>query len=424
MTAPAEGSAGPRDDAPIFVVGIARSGTTLLAALLSGHPRLDAGPESRFFARLRHLDGPARARLVDPAAWPGPAVDYIASLSNQGHPVVELFELTLEDVGGWLAPRPPSIAAMLESLTVQHAERRGKARWVEKTPRHLLEIPALRAAWPDAFVVRIVRDPRDVALSLAAMPFAGGTLVSNLVRIDDDDRASRDAFLGDPRAMTLRYEDLVTEPERELRRLCETIGEAFDPGMLDRRAAAPAVAAEHEWWKQGVSGPLDPSRIRRWRREMPSAERRFAGLHLAGYLREHGYEDARTAEATAAVLPVGTAVGPANDWILLDLAHRYAEVVRPTPTDLAPIDRADELVFVGLRGQLDPFRGRSGRARVAVTAGLARLLVRRRLRGSAATWYRVRTTRERRARSLAELAAFVLLLLLARRATPGELVER
>ena len=256
----------------------------------------------------------------------------------------------------WLAERPPSIAAMLESLTVQHAERRGKVRWVEKTPRHLLEIPALRASWPDAYLVRIVRDPRDVALSLAAMPFAGGTLVSNLVRIDADDRASRDAFDGDPRAITLRYEDLVTEPERELRRVCEAVGETFDPRMLDPRPAASAVAGEHEWWKEGVTGPLDASRVGRWRREMPAAERRFAGVHLAGYLREHGYAEARTAEGSVAVVPVGTAVGPANDGVLLDLAHRYMEVVRPTPTDVATIDSADEVVFVGVRGQLDPFR--------------------------------------------------------------------
>src|SRR5688500_816538 len=120
------------DDAPIFVVGVARSGTTLLAALLSAHPRLDAGPESRFFARLRHLDAAARARLVEPTEWPGPAVGFVSSLTNQGHPVVGLFDLTVDDIRDWLALRPPSIAAMLESLTAQHAERRGKARWVEK----------------------------------------------------------------------------------------------------------------------------------------------------------------------------------------------------------------------------------------------------------------------------------------------------
>ena len=154
-------------DAPVFVVGIARSGTTLLSAMLSAHSRLDCGPESRFFARFRHLDQRARDRILDPLTWPRPAVDFIASLRNQGHPINELFDLTLPEIGTYLAGRQPSVAAMLASLTELHAHRAGKARWVEKTPRHLLMTGTLRELWPDARIVRIVRDPRDVALSLA-----------------------------------------------------------------------------------------------------------------------------------------------------------------------------------------------------------------------------------------------------------------
>jgi hypothetical protein len=414
---PPEDASGER--APVFVVGVARSGTTLLAALLSGHSRLDAGPESRFFARLRHLDRAARARLTDPGGWPGPATDFIGSLSNQGHPVVGLFGLTLADIRTWLASRAPSIAAMLESLTVQHAERRGKSRWVEKTPRHLLEIPALRASWPGAYLVRIVRDPRDVALSLAAMPFAGGTLVSNLVRVDADDRASRDAFTGDARALTVRYEDLVSEPERELRRLCEAIGEAFEPRMLEPGASGGEVAGEHEWWKAGVAGPLDATRVGRWRREMPEPERRFAAIHLAGYLREHRYEGARAATGIAAVVPVGTALGPRNDGLLLDLARRDLAVARPTPTEVRALAACDEIAFVGARGQLDPFRGSAPLAHALGLLRLAALLGRRRLAGRPARWLARATRRTRRRNGPGELATLVMLGLLARRDTIG-----
>ena len=86
-------------DAPVFVVGVARSGTTLLSAMLSAHSRLDCGPESRFFARYRHLGAKQRARVLDPDLWPRPAVDFIGSLRNQGHPVVELFGLERPQIG-------------------------------------------------------------------------------------------------------------------------------------------------------------------------------------------------------------------------------------------------------------------------------------------------------------------------------------
>jgi hypothetical protein len=401
-------------DDPIFVVGVARSGTTLLSAMLSAHSRLDCGPESRFFARLRHLDGPSRARLEDPPAWPGPAIDFIASLRNQGHPVVDLFGLTLEEIRAFLEERPPSIAAMLESLTLLHARRAGKARWIEKTPRHLLMTATLWRLWPAARVVRIVRDPRDVALSLAGLPFAKDSVVGNLVRIDQDDRASRHAIAADGRALTLRYEDLVTGPERELRRVCDFVGEAWEPAMLDTRGSAAGVAADHEWWKAGVSGPLTTASVGRWRREMSADAQRFAALHLAGFLREHGYEGAREAAAEVAVVPVADAVGPANERLLLEFARRDAVVVRPAPTTPPELRRHDPLVFLGVRGQLDPCRGQGAARRTVSVAALALVLLRRRLRRRPVLWLRQGSLRPRRPRDPAEIALALLLRVLAR----------
>jgi hypothetical protein len=403
-------------DGPVFVVGIARSGTTLLSAMLSAHSRLDCGPESRFFARLRHLDARSRAALLDSLTWPRPAVDFIASLRNQGHPIHELFELELGDIGRYLAGREPSLAAMLESLTVLHARRAGKARWIEKTPRHLLMTNTLRELWPEASIVRIVRDPRDVALSLARMPFAKESVVGNLVRVDHDDRASREAIARDPRIMTLRYEDLVSEPERELRRLCAFIGEGYEPEMLDPRASAANVAAEHEWWKGSVGGPLQTSSVGRWHGEMSADARRFAALHLADYLREHGYDGAIDADAEVGLLPVADAVGPNNEGLLLELARRRIVVVRPAPASPLAQHRQQHLVFLGVRGQLDPARGQSAWRRALAIASLGVGLGIRRLRGRPILWVRRATLRRRRDRDPAERVLALSLRLFAQQA--------
>jgi hypothetical protein len=401
-------------DAPVFIVGIARSGTTLLAAMLSAHSRLDCGPESRFFARYRHLDAAARRRLLERETWPQPARGFIASLRNQGHPVSELFGLTLPQIEDFLAAREPSLAAMLESLTLLHARSAGKARWMEKTPRHLLMTDALWRHWPEALVVRIVRDPRDVALSLARMPFAKDSLVGNLVRIDQDERAARPRLESDPRAMTLRYEDLVTQPERELRRVCAFIGEAYEPALLDARDTAGSVAAAHEWWKAGVSGPLNTDSVGRWREEMPADVSRFAALHLAEHLRRYGYEDARDADGEVAVLPAGDAVGPSNEGLLLELARRGLVVTRPVPTTPRQQQRQRHLVFLGVRGQLDPARGQPATRHVLRTALLAAGLLLRRLGGRPILWVRQATLRERSGNDPAERLIALLLRLLAR----------
>lgn len=392
-------------DAPVFVVGIARSGTTLLSAMLSAHPRLDCGPESRFFARFRHLDDRARRRILDPVTWPRPAVDFMASLRNQGHPVTELFGLTSPEIGTYLAGRQPSTTAMLESLTELHARRRGKARWVEKTPRHLLMTETLRGGWPDACIVRIVRDPRDVALSLAGMPFAKESVVGNLVRIDADDRASRGPIEADARAMTLRYEDLVTEPERELRRVCAFIGEDYDPAMLDSRESAADVAAEHEWWKSAVAGPLNTASVGKWRREMSADARRLAGLHLAGFLREHGYEGAEEPRRSVAVVPVGAGVGPSNELLLLELARRGMVVERPAPTGMSALHEAQSggrLLYLGTKGQLDPSRGQGTLRRLQAAAYTAVGLKLRWLQRKPIPWLRRNTLRPKRPRDPGE----------------------
>jgi hypothetical protein len=317
-------------------------------------------------------------------------------------------------VRAYLAAREPSLPALLESLTELHARRAGKARWIEKTPRHLLITDTLRSLWPAARIVRIVRDPRDTAVSLSRMPFAKESVVGNLVRVDQDHRAARQRIAADPLAMTLRYEDLVTEPERELRRVCAFIGEAFEPAMLEGRDAATSVAGDHEWWKQAVAGPLTAASVGRWRREMSADAQRFAALHLAGMLREHGYEGARDAAGVLAVLPVADAVGAANEALLLELARRDHVVLRPAPAAGTEMHRQSRLVFLGVRGQLDPARDSSATRRVTTLALLAAGLLVRRLQGRPILWVRRATPRPRAERDAVEIALLVLLRALAR----------
>ncbi len=149
-----------------------------------------------------------------------------------------MYGLSSADVRAWLAARPPSLAAMLESLTAQRADRVGAPRWVEKTPRHL-EVPELITdTWPAARIVRIVRDPRDAAVSLTKVPFGTPSLLTNLSVLARMNEAAADFYRESDRVLTVRYEDLVAEPERELRRICEFIGVEYEPGMVEDRRGA------------------------------------------------------------------------------------------------------------------------------------------------------------------------------------------
>ncbi len=373
---------------PVFVVGGPRSGTTLLSAMLAAHSAFDCGPETHFLSRWARMARSERERILDPADWPERATAYVTSLSLGKQPIYPMYGLSVEDVWGWLADRPPSLATMLESLTAQRAGRTGAPRWVEKTPRHL-EVPDLITdTWPDARIVRIVRDPRDAAVSLTKVPFGTASLLTNLSVLARMNEAAADFYRESPQALTVRYEDLVATPERELRRICDFVGVEYEPAMVSDRSGATGVAASHEWWKGDATGPLDRSRSGRWVEEMPPAVQHYAALNMGPMLEEHGYGEAVLPARKLAIVPAGDALNARYDDVLLRLAAADVAVRRPIPTAIEDLHLQEPLVFFGVVGQLDPDRDRPAGQRVIDIARLGLLLLTRRLQGRPVVWVR------------------------------------
>ncbi len=374
--------------APVFVVGGPRSGTTLLSAMLAAHSAFDCGPETHFFSRWVRLARSEQERILDPADWPERATAYVASLSLGKQPVYPMYGLTFEEVRAWLAIRPPSLAAMLESLTEQRAVRSGAPRWVEKTPRHLAYPELITGTWPRARIVRIVRDPRDAAVSLTKVPFGTPSLLTNLSELARMNEAAADFYREPNVALTVRYEDLVATPESELGRICEFVGVDYEPAMLEDRSSATGVAAAHEWWKGDATGPLDRSRSGRWAEEMPPDVQHYVALNLGPLLTEHGYGQAVPAKRVLAIVPSGDAVNARYDDVLLRLAAADVAIRRPVPHTIEELHLQEPLVFFGVVGQLDPDRERPTSRRVIDLARLGLLLLTRRLQGRPVVWVR------------------------------------
>jgi hypothetical protein len=277
---------------------------------------------------------------------------------------------------------------MLESLTAQRAGRNGAPRWVEKTPRHL-EVPELIVeTWPHARIVRIVRDPRDAAVSLTKVPFGTPSLLTNLSVLARMNEAAADFYRESGVALTVRYEDLVATPEPELRRICDFIDVDYEPDMLEDRSSATGVAAEHEWWKGDAIGPLDRSRSGRWTDEMPPAVQHYADINLGPMLKEHGYGEAAAPKRVLAIVPAGDAINARYDDVLLALARADVAIKRPIPSTIEELHLQQPLVFFGVVGQLDPDRRRPPARRVFDIARLGLLLLTRRVQGRPVVWVR------------------------------------
>lgn len=289
---------------PIFVVGAHRSGTTLLRFMLTSHPRLFLPPESEFIPALFGTD-PTRP----------------VSRSRADGMLRRIFRLRFADDWRGERPRVADIVAgdgpvapadLLDGLYSAYARQHGALRWGDKTPTYTSHILLLNRIFPAARFIHVVRDGRDVALSVLAtwghrlhvdLGFAAHTWVR---RMTDAERAR--AHLPEGSFLKVRYEDLVAEPELELRRICRFVGEEFHPDMLaPERTARRFIPAES--FHDEVRHPIASDRVGRWRTEMSARDLRIyeaiagpalvrAGYPLAAERAPSAAERARVAALT------------------------------------------------------------------------------------------------------------------------------
>lgn len=371
-------------DDPVFIVGAPRSGTTLLAALLGGHSRIACGPETQFFYLLPEIQ---LERAVADRRWPARAVELLASLMLEGQRVIDLFEMPEAEIERFLRNRPAAVRPMLEALTATYAARAGKPRWAEKTPNHILALDAIRASWPRAHIIRIVRDPRDSALSMRRLPWTSDSLLANCQLWNDWYEAGRRFFASDPLSTTIRLEDLVRAPEQRVAALCEFIGEEYEPSMLDTSSSGRAVASPAEPWKADVARPIDAGRVFGWKSALSPDLAVAASTHCQDGIREFGYEPVPPAPATLPVYRLDRLAIEQNEPALVATAQDGLRVVRSRHRT-----RDDTLLLLPVA---TPLRPRS----VTRTVKLAAILLTRRL-ARRKTFYTGVTLREREPASM------------------------
>ena len=283
-----------------IIVGCPRSGTTLLRFMLDSHPELAIPPETGFLGIGAGLEG--RGDVLRKKFF-REIVNFPNGISNWPD-----FELAEEHFWESLTRIEPfSIPEGYRAFYRLYAARFGKPRWGDKTPLHCMDLDTIRNVLPEARFIHIIRDGRDVALSLRKMWFSPGWEIETQAAYwQKCVLAARHAGVGRSDYLEVSYEDLVLRTRPTLERICSFIELDYDDDMLRYYTRAPERLKEHKGrsppdgaslsrhhrlsQQRRTMEPPDPACVFTWRNTMsPEEKTRFQSV-AGNLLRSLGYE--------------------------------------------------------------------------------------------------------------------------------------
>ncbi len=272
---------------PVFIVGAPRSGTTLLAVLLDRHSNISIGPETQFFTEFV------------PRYWTDRVPATHEELLDSGFEFKRIadFELDREELLKYFSNYELSFANLLRAIIEVYALQHSKLRPGEKSPLHLNYVPTILEQFPGAKIICILRDGRDVVRSLLKVPWAipGNPRRLGLFCIRWNDAVEEmlhyQQTLPPDVFMTVKFEDILRQPKLELEKICDFIGEEFEPGQLETVQPSSAVPDWEKDWKNKASETIDAGRIEAWRRSPDRKQLWIMNSMMGPLLKQVGYRD-------------------------------------------------------------------------------------------------------------------------------------
>ena len=242
---------------PTFVGGLMKSGTSLLRKLLSRHSSIYGGLETHWFSDdlMTRWRDPTTQRAV----W------------------ARQFYDVSDDVYADLARQATSGPDLLDRFMSYCTERAGKTRWVEKTPDNVLFIHTIWDHWPDARVLHVLRDLRDVYASWKRNQKRSlDAFIENVKTVHAT--VGELATTKTERYMEVRYESMVAEPGGVIQEVCAFLDVPFEPEMVDYQGddadfeKVLAVTGKASPTTESLKKPIFQSSVGQWKDVLTAEE--------------------------------------------------------------------------------------------------------------------------------------------------------
>jgi len=234
-----------------FIVGCPRSGTTMLQQALNRHSQIAIPPETKYF--FSFFGRPLKRQI-----------QHVQRINTD---LGIRLETPVRQVSSVAEGR-----AYYEEMARQYVDsyaHKAIAFFGEKTPEHTGLLPCIRRLFPDAKVLVLYRDGRDVASSLTRMPWMSPNLYVNFVVWLYYQRVLREERLAKhPNTYFVRYEDIVADPESEFAAIIEFLGAEYEPAVAAGHGNREGVPDRELPWKRRALQPITTQRIGVFRQEL------------------------------------------------------------------------------------------------------------------------------------------------------------
>lgn len=272
------------DNKLLFITGVGRSGTTLLQSMLNAHPEISLPPETHFFKKyvVPQLNGKQK---------PWDAHGLIHALKADKH--VERLGVDIEQVVKTTGLTGDNAMARL-FINLLNAYNKHQHHFIgDKDTEYVRYLPHLHKSYPEAHLIHIIRDPRDVVLSRTKADW--GKKMPLAFHISEYQyyihKVLTDGKLFGKQYIEVVYEQLVENPEKELKRICEQLGLEYSDEMMNFHQQSEGLVAKDEMnWKGNIFKPVMKDNTRKWEKELTENQIAQVEYGLKSILEKYGYE--------------------------------------------------------------------------------------------------------------------------------------
>ena len=354
---------------PIFIIGYERSGTTLLMAMLGCHPRIAIPEVGWLFPRIY----PWRYTYGDLSIDSNFRIMAAEMLFGLNQPLwgMSLNPMTaVDEIISMVTER--SFAGIYTTMHLRYAKEFGnKPRWGQKTPNNLYFVPQILDNFPNAQFIFITRDGRDACATSVESAFGAGNIYGAAYTWNAANtfvKPFREKY-DSSTWLDVKYEELVRETVKTLKKICEFIGEQYAPEMLEFYRTSTGVARGKQRDHAPLGHAVSDRYVGIYKHLLSIRDQQIYAAVAGETHREAGYEldvePIELSEAEKALKKICEFIGEQYAPEMLEFYRTSTGVARGKQRDHAPLGHAVSDRYVGIYKHLLSIRDQQIYAAVA-----------------------------------------------------------